>query len=635
MRYSSELIENIKAKNDIVDVIGERISLTQKGNSFLSLCPFHDDSNPSMSVLPSKQIFKCFSCGTGGNVIKFIQLYDKVTFNGALKILAERAAIDVDFEEIEKPTFTYTDKQKRLISCLSDATKFYRVALLENPDALAYLKQRNIDIQIINEFEIGYADGNKIIDYLKKLNYTDEEINQASLTNVNDKPILWNRIFFPIRDEYGYVVGFSARTLGDDVKYINSKETAIFKKSHILYNYNRVMLANDNVDNELYITEGFMDVIAFYRAGLTNAVALMGTALTENHISLLTSIKKVHLFLDGDKAGLLATFHSLDLLIRKRIMVDVIVNKTPYDPDELINKLGKKDFIETTKNTKSGIDWMFDHLVSKYKLSDSKAIISSAEKIAFVKEFGKYLEFQSKDIYDLFSNIIKNDFKIDIKSFVTKKSSNDAQLKEKKYFVEQYNEKQYENAPQQHNELSKQDNNYVSVKIQLVLMLFISLYPQFRNLLISLINKEGSKVEIPFSDNYLDNYLKVKNINKIENNVNRDQIQQDELDTFKKMTIENLKQVLKNYQIAKEQTNIFSIFYEVKNSDLPKGVILDSFKQLYLRSLIEKLGDEVQNHLQYLKSKNHTLETKNAIFKKIVSINKRREIFKKSYNQLG
>lgn len=166
-------------------------------------------------------------------------------------------------------------------------------------------------------------------------------------------------------------------------------------------------------------------------------------------------------------------------------------------------------------------------------------------------------------------------------------------------------------------------------------MLFISLYPQFRNLLISLINKEGSKVEIPFSDNYLDNYLKVKNINKIENNVNRDQIQQDELDTFKKMTIENLKQVLKNYQIAKEQTNIFSIFYEVKNSDLPKGVILDSFKQLYLRSLIEKLDDEVQNHLQYLKSKNHTLETKNAIFKKIVSINKRREIFKKSYNQLG
>lgn len=375
MAYIDESkINEIRNSVNIVDIIKEYVPLTSKGKNFFGVCPFHEDHAPSMSVSSDKQIYRCFSCGAAGNVFTFVKDYENVSFLEAVSIVAKKAGISFDYINTEKKN---ESKFANLFQITSDATKFYQNNLntKDGEKALDYLKRRGFTQDAIKELEFGLSTfGNSLLNFLEKKGYLKEDIEKTSLIALDGKAhdVFVNRIMIPIHDLDGNVVGFTGRefTSSDGPKYINSKESLIFKKGTILFNYHR---AKNEVRNthELIIVEGNMDALKMYSNGVKNVIALMGTALTTDHINAIKKMRaKVILMLDNDKAGKLGTYQNGNILKKNGIDPEIIELSNAKDPDEYITNFGIEKFNNILKTRESFQNYKLEYLKTGLNLDD-------------------------------------------------------------------------------------------------------------------------------------------------------------------------------------------------------------------------------------------------------------------------
>ncbi len=343
---NDDVISRIRNKVDIVDIVGERIPLVKKGKNYFCVCPFHDDTNPSMCVSREKQIYTCFTCKASGNVYNFLMDYDKMTFKEALHYLGDKVGIKTGSINIKKKDTKY-DKYYQIYDL---SKKYYRnnLSSTKGKAAKKYLKERLIDDNIINEFEIGLSidSYDNLTKLLTKKEATASDLNIIGLSS-DTHDIYRNRIMFPLYDTNGNTVGFSGRVykIGDNNnKYLNTKETPIFKKGECLYNYHKAREAARR-EKGIIVMEGFMDVIRAYTIGIKNVVALMGTALTENQINLLKRLSNnIIICLDGDNAGKKAALSVGNSLNKVGIEAKVVTIPNNDDPDSFITKEGEKKF---------------------------------------------------------------------------------------------------------------------------------------------------------------------------------------------------------------------------------------------------------------------------------------------------
>ena len=395
MFYSDEIIEEVRMKNDIVDVISDYVKLQKKGSSYFGLCPFHNEKSPSFSVSPGKQMYYCFGCGAGGNVFTFIMEYENYTFVEALKYLAGRAGVTLPEAEYSKEARAAADLRTTLLEIQKKAAGFYYYQLRQDTgkQGMAYLKGRELSDETIHKFGLGCSPkySGALYQYLKSKGYSDEHLKESGLFNIDERRGMqdkfWNRVMFPIMDVNNRVIGFGGRVMGDaKPKYLNSPETKIFDKSRNLYGLN---IARTSRKPYLIVCEGYMDVIAMHQAGFTNAVASLGTALTSGHASLMRRYtKEVLLTYDSDEAGQKAALRGIPILkaagIRPRV-----VNLAPYkDPDEFIKAEGKEAFEKRLDEAANAFLFEVKVLEKQYDLSDPEG------KTEFFRETArKLLEF--------------------------------------------------------------------------------------------------------------------------------------------------------------------------------------------------------------------------------------------------
>ncbi len=354
-------INDIRSKLNIVDIVSEYVPLTKKGQYYWGICPFHNDKNPSMSVDEKRQTYTCWSCHNSGNVFNFVEQIENISFKDALKKLGSRVGITVEGSS------SYNTKYNKYYEIYDLASKYYQ--LMINTDkglkAKEYLNNRGIDNDTIKEFGIGLSldDKDKLVTYLKEKKYDINTLNDLGLAN-NDIDTFINRIIFPLDDRNGRIVGFSGRIYDNSKmsKYMNTKETPIFRKGTCLYHYNA---SKEYVRKDKYVLvmEGFMDVIRASTIGIKNTVALMGTALTDEQISLLKKLSlNVYLCLDGDKPGQDADLHNGELLEKAGLNVKVVCLKDDEDPDSFILKYGEKKFKSLVENASNFSDFKIDNL---------------------------------------------------------------------------------------------------------------------------------------------------------------------------------------------------------------------------------------------------------------------------------
>ena len=353
MRYSDDIIEEVRMKNDIVDVISQYVKLTRKGSSYFGLCPFHNEKTPSFSVTPSKQMYYCFGCGAGGNVYNFIMEYENYSFGEALSHLAGRAGVELPKIEYSREAKEKAEQRAALLEINKLAAQYfyYQLRRESGKTAYGYLLGRGLSEETIRKFGLGYSDkySDDLYKYLKSKGYSDDLLRESGLFNVDERRGMydkfWNRVIFPIMDVNNRVIGFGGRVMGDGKpKYLNSPETKIFDKSRNLYGLN---VARTTRKNYLILCEGYMDVIAMHQAGFTNAVASLGTALTSGHASLVKRYtKEVLLLYDSDGAGVRAALRAIPILREAGVTSRVVSLKPWKDPDEFIKNEGAEAFEE-------------------------------------------------------------------------------------------------------------------------------------------------------------------------------------------------------------------------------------------------------------------------------------------------
>ena len=362
---NASIINDIRNKIDIVDVISEYVPLSQKGKNFFGVCPFHNDTNPSMSVSREKQIYKCFSCGASGNVFTFVSEYENISFREALLLLSEKAGYKLE----NFKTKEVINVNQKFYDIYELTTKFFQnnINSIHGKLAKEYLNNRKLDESVVKDFSIGLSldKSNSLIELLLKKGYSIKELVDIGLA-VDNHDVFIDRIMFPLHDITGKIVGFSGRIYKDSNmnKYVNTKETEIFKKGQCLYNYH---IAKEHVRQKGYliIMEGFMDVIRVSTIGYKNVVALMGTALTNNHLSLIKKLSlNVILCFDGDKAGEKATMTVGEQLEKIGISPKVIALSNNDDPDTYILKYGATSFESLIENAINFSDYKINNLKS-------------------------------------------------------------------------------------------------------------------------------------------------------------------------------------------------------------------------------------------------------------------------------
>lgn len=392
MYYSDEIIEEVRAKNDIVDVISGYVRLQKKGSSYFGLCPFHNEKSPSFSVSRDKQMYYCFGCGAGGNVFTFLMEYENYSFQEALKYLADRAGVELPEVEYSKEARERADKKALLLEINKLAAQYYYVQLKQpqGETALKYLKNRELSDETIKAFGLGYSNkySNDLYRYLKSKGYKDELLFEAGLISMDERQGVydkfWNRVMFPIMDANSRVIGFGGRVMGDaKPKYLNSPETLIFDKSRNLYGLNR---ARTSRKSYFLLCEGYMDVISLHQAGFTNAVASLGTSLTQGHASLIKRyVNEVYLTYDSDEAGTKAALRAVPILKDAGITARIIRMEPYKDPDEFIKNLGAEAFEERIGRARNGFMFSLEMLEKNYDLTTPEG------KTDFLREAAKKL----------------------------------------------------------------------------------------------------------------------------------------------------------------------------------------------------------------------------------------------------
>ena len=392
MFFSEQLISEIIEKNDIVDVISDYMSLKKSGTNYKSLCPFHSENSPSFSVSSSKQIFNCFGCGVGGNVITFVQKMERLEFIETLKFLADRAGIEVTDIKNEQQ-LKRLDLYKALYRINQETARFFYSNLNKSKAPMEYLKGRGLNENTLKSFGLGYAlnEWNSLMNYLRQKGFSQELMQKAGLIAKSEKSSGYydkfrNRVMFPIIDLKGNVIAFGGRVMDDSKpKYLNSPETPIFNKGENIYGLNFVK-KQQNIEN-IIVVEGYMDVIALHQYGITNAVASLGTAFTESQAKLLKRFSnEIIIAYDADIAGQSATLKGLAILEKEGCNVGVITIPSGKDPDEFVRKEGVEAFRDRIKKNVSLIE---------YKIDDAKKglnIDKIQDRIKFTKEFSSILK---------------------------------------------------------------------------------------------------------------------------------------------------------------------------------------------------------------------------------------------------
>lgn len=386
MSIDEGLRQEVIKHADIVKIISSFLSVVKKGKNYMCVCPFHDDTHPSMSISPERKMFKCFVCGTGGDAISFVQKYLHISYFEALKKVADLSDFhDPRLENRTEIRVNVDPKKETIIKCLADLTLYYQYALStsEGEQGLVYLQSRFLDDKLRDKYKIGYApkNGKNTIDFLLNRGHSIKTIEDAGisfLSNGEYKDRYQGRVVFPLFDKDGKVCGFSCRKIDPNEeggKYVNTSSTYVFHKSEILYNFH---IAKDKakIADYVYVLEGFMDVLALARIGLDNAVAIMGTALTDEHIALLRTLNvEIRLCLDGDQAGQEATLKASKKLEQAGLRFSIIDNRNcSKDPDEILNEEGKESLLSYLQKTLSRIDFALQYYqnTSPLKTIESK-----------------------------------------------------------------------------------------------------------------------------------------------------------------------------------------------------------------------------------------------------------------------
>ena len=393
MFYSDEIVEEIRAKSDIVAVISGYVSLKKKGSNHWGCCPFHNEKTPSFAVSESKQMYHCFGCGESGSVFTFLMKYENYSFPEAIRVLADRAGVKLPEIEYSEEQKQRANRRQRLLDVNKDAATFFYYQLRKNPHGevgLAYLRKRELTEETMKKFGLGYAgkNGSELVQYLRQKGYRDEEIRDAGVATFSERGGLssqfWNRVMFPIQDVNHRVIGFGGRVMGDgEPKYLNSPETDIFDKRRNLYglNYARTARAGNVI-----LCEGYMDVIAMHQAGFGQAVASLGTAFTPEQAHLIHRYsEQVLLAYDSDGAGVKAALRAIGIL-RNEGLTAKVINMRPYkDPDEFMKALGHEAFQERIDQAENSFFYEIRMLEANYNLKDPE------EKTKFHREIAAKL----------------------------------------------------------------------------------------------------------------------------------------------------------------------------------------------------------------------------------------------------
>lgn len=391
MYYSDDIIEEVRSRNDIVDVIGGYVSLKKQGNSYSACCPFHHEKTPSFHVSRDKQLYHCFGCGASGNVFTFVREYENLGFVEAMKLLADRSGMTLPEYELspkQKEQENYRTELKELNRTAAAYFHYLLTKTEHGKKALDYLHNRGLNDDTITAFAMGYSDiyNDDLYKYLKNKGYTDRQMVDAGLVDIyedrgaNDK--FWNRVMVPILDINGKVIAFGGRVLGDGKpKYVNTKETSVFDKSRNLFAMN---IARRSRRRGIIICEGYMDVIAMHQAGFDNAVASLGTAFTIGQANIIKRYTdEVYLAYDSDGAGTNATMKAIGIMRSVGITTRVIDMKPYKDPDEFIKNMGREAYEERILNASTGIMFEVACLADNYNLKDPE------DKTKFTKDVAK------------------------------------------------------------------------------------------------------------------------------------------------------------------------------------------------------------------------------------------------------
>ncbi|WP_337896652.1 DNA primase [Mesomycoplasma ovipneumoniae] len=423
-----QILAHILKNTDIYGLISQAIQLSPNGrNTFVGLCPFHEDTNPSLSVSISKQIFKCFSCQKGGNIVSFVMLWKNLNFFQAVEYLNKEYNLKLELANNLAPEKVYSEIELQVLRAFENSVSLYLLELLtiasrakkspksrQELEIYNFINSRGLSREIIEKFKIGFAPSSFLKPRLVDSKLFDEEtLKDYSLLNQQGFDFFQNRIVFPIENLEGKVVGFSGRCLPNtkcEPKYLNSPSSKLFSKSEIFYNYKNAIADNPK---EIFITEGFFDVIAFYKVNIKNVIALMGTSLTKKHCELLNNFTVV-IALDGDRAGLEATLKSALILSQNRIKTYIISGFDGKDPDEYLNNFGAESFLEKLSDRKNCFDFAYNFYKNQIKEN------SSDEITEFVNKFTPFLQSlnaQNNPLLGVFLKKIYEDLGIEKSAF--------------------------------------------------------------------------------------------------------------------------------------------------------------------------------------------------------------------------
>jgi DNA primase len=365
---SQSSIEEVKGHIDIIDTISNYIELKKTGSTYKACCPFHNEKTPSFVVSPKKQIYHCFGCGVSGDSIKFLMEYEKLSYVETIEKLASNYNISLQYTKEKTHSIDF--------SILEVINNYYKRCFNNNQAVIAYIKQRGVFESSVEKFDIGYAGNNQ--DFLNFLSSKDIDLNQAFKLGIvgkgNDKQhygVFRDRIIFPIYSQQSKLVGFGGRTVvNHSAKYVNSPQSIVFNKSRLLYGYSQ---ARSNIisKDEIVITEGYLDVILLHQAGFSNSVATLGTAMTKEHIPIISKLtKNIILAYDGDNAGKTAGYKAMLLIVAHNLQAKVALFKDGEDPADLVKENKIQDITDIFKQAQDGIEYIFDFIVSKYDLLD-------------------------------------------------------------------------------------------------------------------------------------------------------------------------------------------------------------------------------------------------------------------------
>lgn len=366
MYYSDDLVEEIRSRNDIVDVVSSYVKLTKKGSTYFGLCPFHNEKSPSFSVTPAKQMYYCFGCGQGGNAFTFVMKYENMNFPEAVKFLADKAGVDLPEQEYSAEEKKKADLKSQLLEIHKESALYFHKQLKSEKGARAYeyLKGRGLTDETIRSFGLGYSTNysDDLYRFIKSKGYTDDVLKESGLFTFSEKGVydkFNNRVMFPIMDINNRVIGFGGRVMGDGKpKYLNSPETSLFDKSRNLYGMN---VARSSRKDGILICEGYMDVISLHQAGFNNAVASLGTAHTPRQANLIKRYAEdVYITFDSDGAGVMAALRAIPMLKSSGLNVKVIDMRPHKDPDEFIKALGADEYQKRIDNARNYLLFQLD-----------------------------------------------------------------------------------------------------------------------------------------------------------------------------------------------------------------------------------------------------------------------------------